>query len=310
VRSEKKFGSLEIGSSLRDLEIVGVLRVGGMGKVYKVRNVKSNLLSAMKMLIPIPAEDQEVNDRFLREITLQARLKHPNIAGFHTAMRVNGQLVMLIEFVEGITLAQKLKAGPVSVEEALRFMLDVLTAIAYAHQMGVVHRDIKPSNIMITSEGIIKLIDFGLAKAANDSKLTPTGTVMGTPQYMSPEQIRGGDADQRTDIYSAGVSLYELVTGRCPFEGQAPAVISGHLERTPVPPININPKLSRALNKIILKSMAKEPSARFQTSSEFREALIGVQQMWAHAIVTSTAMRTASLVRHLSIAATITDWPS
>ena len=267
--------NLEIGSTLGDYQIIDVLGAGGMGKVFKVRNVISDRIEAMKVLLPDLANEPELGDRFMREIKVQASLKHPNIAALHTALRQDNQLLMLMEFVEGESLDQKLKGGPLPVAQAVDYIAQVLAALGYAHQHGVIHRDIKPANMMLTRQGALKLMDFGIAKAATDRKLTMTGTTMGSLYYMSPEQIKGLTAlDARADLYSVGVSLYELVTGKRPFDGDSQfAIMSAHLEKTPVPPVTIDPTLPAALNDIILLAVAKEPDQRFQTAEAFRNAL-------------------------------------
>lgn len=270
--------NLQIGSTVGDYQIVGILGAGGMGKVYKVRNAISDRIEAMKVLLPDLAAQAELADRFLREIKTQASLEHPNIASLHTALRVDNQLLMLMEFVEGMTLEQKMKEGPLSIEQAVDYISQVLSALDYAHRHGVIHRDIKPANMMLTSAGLVKLMDFGIAKASTDQRLTMTGTTMGSLYYMSPEQIQGAaHIDARADLYSAGVSLYELVTGKRPFDGDSQfAIMSAHLEKTPVPPVEIDPQLPQGLNDAILMSVAKDPAMRFQTAAAFRAALSSV----------------------------------
>src|ERR1700679_2883312 len=246
--------NLQIGSTIGDYQIVGVLGAGGMGKVYKVRNVISDRLEAMKVLLPDLVAQPELADRFLREIKVQASLEHPNIASLHTAVRVENQLLMLMEFVDGMTLEQRLTDWPLPVSEAVDYIAQVLSALEFAHQHGVIHRDIKPANMMLTPAGVVKLMDFGIAKASTDQRLTMTGTTMGSLYYMSPEQIQGAaNIDSRADLYSVGVSLYELVTGKRTFDGDSQfAIMSAHLEKTPVPPVAIDPKLPQALNDAIL----------------------------------------------------------
>ena len=267
---------LQIGSTVGDYQVVGILGAGGMGKVYKVRNVISDRLEAMKVLLPDLANAPELADRFLREIKVQASLVHPNIAALHTAVRQDNQLLMLMEFVDGVTLEQRLKQqGPLSVAEAIEYVRQVLSALEYAHQHGVIHRDIKPANMMLTPNGTVKLMDFGIAKDASDHKLTMTGTTMGSLYYMSPEQIQGAsNIDARADLYSVGVSLYELLTGKRPFDGDSQfAIMSAHLEKTPIPPITLDPRMPQMLNDIILMSVAKTADGRFQTAGAFRNAL-------------------------------------
>jgi serine/threonine-protein kinase len=193
----------------------------------------------------------------------------------HTAVRQDNQLLMLMEFVDGITLEQRLKEGPLPVPEAVECIRQVLSALEFAHQNGVIHRDIKPANMMLTTNGVVKLMDFGIAKASSDHKLTMTGTTMGSLYYMSPEQIQGAsNLDARADLYSVGVSLYELVTGKRPFDGDSQfAIMSAHLEKMPVPPITLDPRMPQGLNDVILMSVAKSPDGRFQTAGAFRNAL-------------------------------------
>jgi serine/threonine-protein kinase len=270
--------NLDIGSTIGDYQVIGILGAGGMGKVYKVRNVISDRVEAMKVLLPDLANAPDLADRFLREIKVQASLEHPNIAGLHTAVRFENQLLMLMEFVDGVTLDQRLKDGPLPAPLAVNYIMQVLSALDYAHAHGVVHRDIKPANMMLTGGGMVKLMDFGIAKAASDQKLTMTGTTMGSLYYMSPEQIEGAASlDGRSDLYSVGVSLYELVTGKHPFDGDSQfSIMSAHLKQTPVPPIDLDPRLPRALNDMILMSVSRDPNQRFQGAAAFRNALSGI----------------------------------
>ncbi len=201
--------NLEPGSVVGDYQIVGVLGAGGMGKVFKVRNTISNRMEAMKVLLPDLSGEPELADRFLREIQVLARLEHPNIAGLRTALRFENQLLMVMELVDGLPLDQRLHQGPLPVAEAVRCMDQVLAALTYAHKSGVIHRDIKPANIIMMADGMVKLMDFGIAKGADDRRLTMTGGTMGSVYYMSPEQISGAPhLDARSDLYSVGVSLY------------------------------------------------------------------------------------------------------
>jgi eukaryotic-like serine/threonine-protein kinase len=268
----------DIGSTVGDYQVVGIRGAGGMGKVYKVRNVISDRVEAMKLVLPDLANEPDLADRFLREIKLQASLKHPNIAALHTAVRVDNRLLMLMEFVEGETLEQKLKKGPLAPGPAVDYLTQALSALEYAHAHGVIHRDIKPANMILTDSGVIKLMDFGIAKAADDRKLTMTGTTMGSLYYMSPEQIQGSaNLDARSDLYSVGVTLYELVTGKRPFDGDSQfSIMSAHLQNTPTPPIVLDPKLPQPLNDIILLAVTKDPDRRFQTAAAFANALRSV----------------------------------
>ena len=291
--------NLEIGATVGDYQVVGILGAGGMGKVYKVRNVISDRVEAMKVLLPDLVNQPDLADRFLREIKVQASLEHPNIAALHTAVRVDNQLLMLMEFVEGVTLDQKLKDGPLPAADAVDYIMQVLAALDYAHARGVVHRDIKPANMMLTPAGVMKLMDFGIARSSADHKLTQTGTTVGSLYYMSPEQIQGVAApDARSDLYSVGVSLYELVTGKRPFDGDSQfAIMSAHLAGTPVPPVKVDPRLPQLLNDVILMSVAKDPGARFQTAGAVRNALSRVSAEWKPAAATAATVTAAPVRR-------------
>jgi serine/threonine-protein kinase len=269
----------EIGSRAGDYEVLEVLGAGGMGRVYKVRNVISDRVEAMKVLLPDLEGDAELADRFMREIKLQASLDHPNIAALHTALRLDNQLLMLMEYVEGVTIETVLRSGRIPIDKAIDYTAQVLSALSYAHAHGVVHRDLKPANMIVTPSGVVKLMDFGIAKMAADRKLTQTGRTVGSLYYMSPEQIKGAvDPDPRSDLYSLGISLYEMVTGARPFQGDSEySIMAAHLETNPPPPIQVDPNLPPALNEIILMSLEKDPAQRFQTADAFRSALLSVQ---------------------------------
>ena len=212
--------SFQVGDTVGDYQIIGLLGAGGMGKVYKVKNQISDRIDALKVLLPNLADDPDLADRFIREIKVLASLNHPNIAGLRTAFRLENQLLMVMEFVEGTTLEERIKAGPIPLDDAISYITQVLSALGYAHKRGVIHRDIKPANMMLTPENVIKLMDFGIAKSKTDTKLTQTGTTMGSLFYMSAEQVQGEELDGRSDLYSVGVSLYELVTGIAALPGQ------------------------------------------------------------------------------------------
>ena len=265
-----------IGTRKGDYEILGVLGAGGMGKVYKVRNVLSDRIEAMKVLLPNLADQKELADRFLREIKVLASLSHPNIAALRTALTIDNQLVMIMEYLEGTTLSVRVQQGPISLGEALRYISQVLSALSYAHKQQVIHRDIKPSNMMLTPEGVIKLMDFGIARSGPDAGLTVTGTTLGSLSYMSPEQVKCAPVDARSDLYSLGVSLYEMATGQRPFPADSHfSILQAHLLELPKPPVEVKPDLPLAVSKIILKAMEKEPAQRFQSADEFLNAVQG-----------------------------------
>jgi serine/threonine-protein kinase len=269
----------EIGSRVGDYEVLEVLGAGGMGRVYKVRNVISDRVEAMKILLPNLEGDADLADRFMREIKVQASLDQPNIAALHTALRLDNQLFMLMEYVEGVTIDVVLRSGRIPIDKAIDYTAQVLSALSYAHAHGVVHRDLKPANMILTPSGVVKLMDFGIARMVADRKLTQTGGAVGSIYYMSPEQIKGGVAvDARSDLYSLGISLYEMVTGARPFKGDSEySIMAAHLETTPPPPIQLDPKLPPALSEIILMCLEKDPAQRFQTADALRAALLSVR---------------------------------
>ena len=266
-----------VGQHVGDYEILSILGVGGMGKVYKVRNVISDRVEAMKILLPDLSSNQGLAERFLREIRLLAALNHPNIAALRTALTHENQLVMVMEFVEGETLANRLARAPLSTAEAVNYADQVLAALSYAHKQNIIHRDIKPANMMLTPEGVVKLMDFGIARSSTNGSLTSTGTTLGSLNYMPPEQVRGEAADARSDIYSFGVSLYEMLTGKLPFRGDSQySLMTAHLNQEPPAPITLRSDLPPELNEIILMSIAKDPANRFQSADAFRAALKSV----------------------------------
>jgi serine/threonine-protein kinase len=265
------------GQRIGDYEVLGVLGAGGMGKVYKVRNVISDRVEAMKVLLANLAVQKDLADRFLREIKLLASLNHPNIAALNTALTLDNQLVMMMEYVDGVTLASRLQQGAIPPADAVNYSEQLLGALGYAHKLNVIHRDVKPANMMLTPKGVVKLMDFGIARPNNEAGMTVTGTTLGSLNYMSPEQVRGEPVDQRSDLYSMGVSIYEMVTGQLPFRGHSNySVMSAHLQELPQPPIVLRPDLPNGLSDIILMAMAKDPKDRFQSAEAFSNALRSV----------------------------------
>jgi serine/threonine protein kinase len=268
------------GTRVGDYEIVGTLGYGGMGEVYRVRHTISDRIEAMKLLragASAGTQSQEMMDRFVREIRLLATLQHPNSATLRTAFRHDQELVMIMECVEGEDLGRRLPAG-LTLESSLHYTRQVLEALRYAHCRGVVHRDIKPSNIMITPQGEVKLLDFGLALGGplggSDPRLTTTGALVGSMHYIAPEQIAGEPHDARSDIYAVGVTLYEMITGRLPFEGTTHLqVIAAHLQHAPTPANQINANIPAAFSAMVMRALEKNPRERWQTAEAFLAAL-------------------------------------
>jgi eukaryotic-like serine/threonine-protein kinase len=273
-----------------DYEVLKELGAGGMGKVYQVRNVITDRIEAMKVLLPDLASTPDLAARFLREVKLTASLDHPNICALRTAFSKDNQLYMVMEYVEGTTMATKLDMGPLSVNDAVKYIGQVLSAVSYAHQRQIIHRDIKPANMMLTTQSVIKLMDFGIARSGDERGLTMTGTTLGSIGYMSPEQVKGDPVDARSDLYSVGIVLYEFVTGRRPFLANSEySIMAAHLNQAPKPPLELNPGLPAALNEIILMAIAKDAAKRFQTAEAFANALSTVP---ASSAVAPTVPRT------------------
>ncbi|QNI31785.1 serine/threonine protein kinase [Alloacidobacterium dinghuense] len=266
--------AFEIGQRVGDYEVVSALGSGGLGEVYEVRHTISQRCEAMKILLPGQIATPELAERFRREIQLLGALNHPHIAALHNAFYSDGQLIMIMELVNGETLRARSMRMRMPVPEVIRYARQILSALDYAHGRGVVHRDIKPSNIMITSENEIKLVDFGIAIGAHSAELTAPGFMLGSVNYMSPEQIAGDKATLRSDIYSVGVTLYEILTGWLPVKGSNNLeIMRSHLNDRPTAPIHLNPRLPVELSNVLLKALEKTPEGRFASALSFLAAL-------------------------------------
>ena len=265
-----------IGTQIENYLIQAQLGEGGMGIVYRALETHLDRTVAIKVLNTDLARDPSIVERFRSEARAQANLNHTNIATLYAFLVYQGNPVMVMEYVEGDTFQQLVdRRGPIPSQEAIPLFRQALLGISAAHRMGIVHRDIKPSNLMLNRSGIVKVMDFGIAKAATSARnLTRTGMQLGTVFYMSPEQVKGERVDNRSDIYSLGVTLYELLTANVPFSSSSEfQVLNDHVNTPPPPPSKFYPYLPKGLESIILKSLEKNPDQRFQTTEEFGAAL-------------------------------------
>src|SRR5262249_10960599 len=260
-------------------EIQSLLGKGGMGLVYKALDRDLDDLVAIKTLrSEALSADPTLLDRFKQEIRLARRISHPNILRTPDLGEFGGLRFLSMEFVKGITLRQLLDQDQLlPTPVALRIAKQMCAGLAAAHEVGVIHRDMKPQNILIEPTGGLKIMDFGIARLTEDRGMTATGTVVGTPDYMSPEQARGVALDFRSDIYSTGVVIYEIFTGFLPFEGDTPlAVVLKHAQEKPPAPQSKTPRIDPRSAAIALKCLQKDPADRYQTVNELYEALATV----------------------------------
>lgn len=260
-----------VGKVLGDrYEILEKIGGGGMALVYKARCRLLNRFVAIKVLRPEFTEDEEFVKKFRREAQSAASLSHPNIVGIYDVGTENNNYYIVMEYIKGQTLKELIKSkGTLGVEYATNIAIQICYALDHAHKNHIVHRDIKSHNILIREDNSVKVTDFGIARAVSSSTITNTGNVIGSVHYFSPEQARGGYTDEKSDIYSLGVVMYEMLTGRLPFEGETPiAVALKHIQEEPVPPSKIVPRIPKAVEAILLKCMEKEVSKRYNSAAE------------------------------------------
>jgi len=285
--------SIEPGTKLGPYEIEKIIGSGGMGEVYRARDTRLERMVAIKVLAPQLAENPEHRQRLEREAKAVSSLSHPHICPLYDVGHEDGVDFLVMEFIEGETLADRLARGPLPIEEVLRFGIQIGDALEKAHKQGIVHRDLKPGNVMLTADGT-KLLDFGLARsdAGSDSgdasltvsptvskPLTAAGTVIGTYQYMAPEQLEGKTADARTDIFALGAVLYEMATGRRAFLAETQASLIGAImHEQPQPVSAVQPMIPPAFDRVIQSCLAKDPEERWQTAHDVKLQLQWIEE--------------------------------
>jgi len=264
-----------VGRSFDDFKVLKEIGVGGMGVVYKAKQLSLDRNIALKVLREEYSKDESFTERFRREAHAAAKLNHPNIVQIYTIGEVEGMYYYTMEFIIGDELSDLMRRErPLRIDRTVEVVGEICKALDYAHRNKVVHRDIKPNNIIVNDEGITKILDFGIAKALDTSTMTATGLIVGTPQYMSPEQAEGKEIDGRSDIYALGIMFYEMITGKLPFKGDTPIqTLYKHVHEHPKPPRDFNRNIPESVQSVVLRAIEKDPERRYDTGKEMLEEL-------------------------------------
>ena len=258
-----------VGQTISHYKLVSQLGKGGMGVVYKAEDTQLRRTVALKFLPRETLDEEEVKARLLREAQAAASLDHPNICQVFGIHEEDGETFIAMAYIDGPSLAEKIKERPLPLDEALTIAVQIAEGVHEAHEQGVVHRDIKPQNILLNSKGQVKILDFGLASLTGRSKLTKTGTMLGTPAYMAPEQLEGKEVDRRADIWALGCVLYEMLTQKTPFDAEYEQAIGyGILNEDPEPASAQRADVSPEVDRLLSKTLAKEPAERYQHADD------------------------------------------
>ena len=297
---------LTTGLKLGPYEILAAIGAGGMGEVYRAKDTRLDRTVAIKVLPSHLSENSEIKQRFEREARTISSLSHPHICALYDVGSHEGTNYLVMEYLEGETLTQRLSKGPLSTDQLLQYGIEIADALDRAHRQGIIHRDLKPGNIMLTRSGT-KLLDFGLAKLQTETashpevsslqteqrELTREGMILGTMQYMAPEQLEGKTADARTDIFALGTILYEMATGKKAFEGKSQAsLIAAILEKDPVPMTSLQPMTPPALERLVRACLSKNPEDRLQTAHDVKLQLKWIAEGTSQPAITAPTAAT------------------